>query len=102
MKKLLLDIVFENQSFVAINKPAGLLSIPDREQSQVSLKEMLTQKYGSIFTVHRLDKDTSGLIIFAKTESSHKYLSKLFEGRQIEKYYQGLVHGIPSPPKGTI
>ena len=102
MKKLLLDIVFENQSFVAINKPAGLLSIPDREQSQVSLKEMLTQKYGSIFTVHRLDKDTSGLIIFAKTESSHKYLSKLFEGRQIEKYYQCLVHGIPSPPKGTI
>jgi len=102
LKKLLLDIVFENQSFVAINKPAGLLSIPDREQSQVSLKEMLTQKYGSIFTVHRLDKDTSGLIIFAKTESSHKYLSKLFEGRQIEKYYQGLVHGIPSPPKGTI
>lgn len=102
MKKLPLDIVFENKSFIAINKPAGLLSIPDREQSQVSLKDMLIEKYGSIFTVHRLDKDTSGLIIFAKTEAAHKYFSNLFEGRQIEKYYQGLVHGIPSAKKGTI
>ncbi|MCC7379358.1 MAG: RNA pseudouridine synthase, partial [Chitinophagaceae bacterium] len=102
MKKLLLDIVFENKEFVAINKPAGLLSIPDREQTQVSLKDMLIEKYGSIFTVHRLDRDTSGLIIFAKTEAAHKFLSNLFEGRQIEKYYQGLVLGIPSVKKGTI
>lgn len=102
MKKLLLDIVYENKEFVAINKPAGLLSIPDREQSQVSLKDMLIEKYGSIFTVHRLDRDTSGLIIFAKTEAAHKFLSNLFEGRQIEKYYQGLVLGIPSVKKGTI
>ncbi|MBX2935063.1 MAG: RluA family pseudouridine synthase [Ferruginibacter sp.] len=102
MKKLLLDIVYECNEFVAINKPAGLLSIPDREQTQVSLKDMLIEKYGSIFTVHRLDKDTSGLIIFAKTEAAHKYLSNLFEGRQIEKYYQGLVLGIPSVKKGII
>lgn len=97
-----MDIVFENKEFVAINKPAGLLSIPDREQTQVSLKDMLIEKYGSIFTVHRLDRDTSGLIIFAKTEAAHKFLSNLFEGRQIEKYYQGLVLGIPSVKKGTI
>jgi 23S rRNA pseudouridine955/2504/2580 synthase/23S rRNA pseudouridine1911/1915/1917 synthase len=102
LKKLLLDIVFENKSFVAINKPAGLLSIPDREQSQPSLKDMLLEKYGTIFTVHRLDKDTSGLIVFAKTEAAHKYFSNLFEERKIEKYYQGLVHGIPAAKKGTI
>ena len=99
---MLLDIVFENKSFVAVNKPAGLLSIPDREQSQVSLKDMLLEKYGTIFTVHRLDKDTSGLIIFAKTEEAHKFFSILFEGRNIEKYYQGLVHGIPAVEKGTM
>lgn len=98
----MLDIVFENKSFVAVNKPAGLLSIPDREQSQVSLKDMLLEKYGTIFTVHRLDKDTSGLIIFAKTEEAHKFFSILFEGRNIEKYYQGLVHGIPAVEKGTM
>ncbi len=78
-------IVFENDSFVAVNKPAGLLSIPDREQTQTSLKDILLEKYGSIYTVHRLDRDTSGIIIFAKTETAHKYFSLLFEGREIEK-----------------
>lgn len=90
-----LNIVFENDDFIAINKAAGLLSIPDREQSERSLKEILKDKYGDIFTVHRLDKETSGIILFAKNEATHKYLSKLFEDRQIEKYYLGIVHGSP-------
>lgn len=102
MKKYSPDVIFENDSFVAINKPAGLLSIPDREQTQTSLKDILLEKYGDIFTVHRLDRDTSGIIIFAKTEAAHKYFSQLFEERKIEKYYQGLVHGIPANKEGTI
>lgn len=102
MKKLNPEIIFENDSFIAINKPAGLLSIPDREQTQTSLKDILLVKYGSIFTVHRLDKDTSGIILFAKTEMAHKYFSQLFEERKIEKYYLGLVHGSPVEKKGTI
>ena len=102
MKKTEPEIIFENDSFIAINKPAGLLSIPDREQSQTSLKDILLAKYGAIFTVHRLDKDTSGIILFAKNEAAHKYFSLLFEERKIEKYYQGLVHGIPTPKKATI
>lgn len=102
MKKYNPEIIFENDSFVAINKPAGLLSIPDREQTQTSLKDILLAKYGMIFTVHRLDKDTSGIIIFAKNEAAHKYFSQLFEERKIEKYYQGLVHGCPVAKKGTI
>jgi 23S rRNA pseudouridine1911/1915/1917 synthase len=95
-------IVFENDDFVAINKPAGLLSIPDRTQSAVSLKDMLIEKYGSIFTVHRLDKDTSGMIIFAKHEAAHKFLSQAFEERKVEKYYRGIVHGSLAEKKGTI
>ena len=102
MKKLRPEVIFENDSFIAINKPAGLLSIPDRVQSEPSLKDMLLEKYGSIFTVHRLDKDTSGIILFAKTEAAHKYFSRLFEERKIEKYYQGLVTGCPSQKKGTL
>lgn len=102
MKKYKPEVVFENDAFVAINKPAGLLSIPDREQTEKSLKDMLLAKYGTIFTVHRLDKDTSGLILFAKTEAAHKYFSRLFEERKIEKYYLGLVHGIPAAKKGII
>ena len=102
MAKNNLQIIFENDELVAINKPAGLLTIPDREQSEKSLKEMLQDKYGSIFTVHRLDKDTSGLVIFAKNETAHKYLSKLFEDRKVEKYYLGIVIGSPENKTGMI
>ncbi|BAV08984.1 23S rRNA pseudouridine955/2504/2580 synthase/23S rRNA pseudouridine1911/1915/1917 synthase [Filimonas lacunae] len=96
------NIIFENDQFIAINKPSGLLSVPDRKQSEPSLKDMLLAKYGSIFTVHRLDKDTSGVIVFAKDEETHKALSALFEGREVEKYYQGMVYGIPYPEKGSV
>ncbi len=102
MKKLNPEIIFENDSFIAVNKPAGLLSIPDREQTQTSLKDILLAKYGSIYTVHRLDKDTSGIILFAKTEAAHKYFSQLFEERKIEKYYIGLVYGSLAEKKGTL
>lgn len=102
MAKSNLQIIFENDEFVAINKPAGLLTIPDREQSERSLKEILQDKYGTIFTVHRLDKDTSGLVIFAKNETAHKFFSKLFEDRKVEKYYLGIVLGSPANSTGTI
>lgn len=97
-----LDIIFENDAIVAINKPAGVLSIPDRTQSSVSLKDMLLDKYGTIFTIHRLDKETSGLIIFAKNEAAHKFYSKKFEEREVEKYYLGFVHGTMPAESGTI
>lgn len=86
-------IIAESEDWIALNKPSGLLSIPDREGKEISLKTLLKEKYGNIFTVHRLDKDTSGLIIFAKNETSHKLLSKQFEDRQTKKIYQGLVIG---------
>ena len=102
MAKNNFSIVFENNDFVAINKPTGLLTIPDREQTEKSLKEYLKEKYGDIFTVHRLDKDTSGLVIFAKNETAHKYFSKLFEDRKVEKYYLGIVLGSPENKTGSI
>jgi 23S rRNA pseudouridine1911/1915/1917 synthase len=97
-----IDIIFENDHFVAINKPAGLLSIPDREGSDVSLKTILKNKYGNIFTVHRLDRGTSGVIVFAKDEDTHQYLSVAFEERMVEKYYLGLVSGVIAEKKATI
>lgn len=96
------EVIFENEHFIALNKPAGMLSIPDRKQSEPSLKDMLIEKYNEIFTVHRLDKGTSGVIVFAKDQETHKQLSQLFEGRDVEKYYVGLVHGKVTDDKGTI
>ncbi|MBL0181722.1 MAG: RluA family pseudouridine synthase [Chitinophagaceae bacterium] len=102
MKKINPEVIFENDSFIAVNKPAGMLSIPDRMQSEISLKDILLEKYGAIFTVHRLDKDTSGIIIFAKTEEAHKYFSRLLKKEKLKKYYQGLVIGSPEEKKGTM
>src|SRR4029078_11559931 len=70
-------ILEEDENLVAINKPSGLLTIPDREGKEISLKQILKNKYGDIFTVHRLDKDTSGVVVFAKNEGSHNQLSQL-------------------------
>lgn len=102
MTRPLFDIIYENDQMVVVNKPAGLLSIPDREGSEISLKEILKNRYGNIFTVHRLDRETSGVIVFAKDEASHKFLSAAFEGRDVEKYYAGIVLGIIPEKKGTI
>jgi len=96
------EIIYENDHFIVLNKPAGLLSIPDREGKDPSLKSWLREKYGNIFTVHRLDRDTSGVIIFAKDETTHQYLSKVFEERTVEKIYAGIVQGALAQPKGSI
>ena len=95
-------IIEETNDWIALNKPSGLLSIPDREGKDISLKKLLIEKYGNIFTVHRLDRDTSGLIIFAKTEEAHKHLSQQFEERKTEKIYQGMVLGSIANQKATI
>ena len=102
-------LVFENKDFIVLDKPSGLLSIPDREGKEISLKKILQEKYKEIFTIHRLDKGTSGLIIFAKNEMAHKILSSQFapkdslgETRKTEKIYVGLIIGVPIQLKGTI
>jgi 23S rRNA pseudouridine1911/1915/1917 synthase len=94
--------ISENENWIALNKPSGLLSIPDREGKEISMKVLLKEKYGEIFTVHRLDKETSGLIIFAKNPEAHKYLSRQFEERHTRKIYLGLVNGSLPDKAGSI
>jgi 23S rRNA pseudouridine955/2504/2580 synthase/23S rRNA pseudouridine1911/1915/1917 synthase len=103
MYKLPFDILYEDDHLVAVNKPSGMLTLPDRHDGELqSLRGILQNRYGKLFVVHRLDKDTSGVIIFAKDETAHKYMSSLFEGRSINKEYTGIVHGTPSPAEGSI
>lgn len=96
------EILLETDHFIVLNKPSGLLSIPDREGKEISLKQILQERYEQIFTVHRLDRDTSGIIVFAKDEETHKYLSQAFEDRTVEKYYLGIVQGVPPIKQQTI
>ena len=97
-----LAIIDETANWIALNKPAGLLSIPDRKGQDISLKSILQEKYGEIFTVHRLDKETSGVILFAKTADAHRFFSQQFEERTVGKIYVGLVNGILPEKEGTI
>lgn len=103
MHKNKLEIIFENDHFVAVNKPAGTLTIPDRyDESLISLNKLLEKKYQRIYTVHRLDKETSGIILFAKDEVTHKYLSGLFEQRNVQKFYLGVVRGSLQNTRGVV
>jgi 23S rRNA pseudouridine955/2504/2580 synthase/23S rRNA pseudouridine1911/1915/1917 synthase len=97
-----LSILQETDNWIALNKPAGLLSIPDRKGKEISLKSILQDRYGEIFTVHRLDRDTSGVILFAKNANAHKYFSQLFEDRLIKKIYLGIVSGKLPEKEGRI
>ena len=97
------EIIYEDEDLMVINKPAKILSIPDRYiPEKPNLKDLLSEKKGRIFTVHRLDKDTSGIICFAKNEEAHQSLSLQFENRTVEKYYQSIVEGRVLQTEGRI
>lgn len=97
------QIIAETDDFVVVNKPAGLLTIPDRQGTGgVSLHQMLEARYGRLFVVHRLDRDTSGVVVFARDAEMHKLLSVQFESRQTEKTYLALVTGRLWEQQGEI
>lgn len=98
-----IPVIYEDDQLVAINKPAGLLSIPDGYNPQLlNLQTLLREKYGGIWTVHRLDKETSGVIIFAKTAEAHRQLNSQFDERSIKKDYQCVIVGEPEWEDFTI
>lgn len=96
-------IILETPDFVVVNKPSGVLTLPDRHDNELtSLIAIMKKAYGEIYTVHRLDRDTSGIILFARTEAAHKYYSQLFESRDVKKFYLGLVSGQLSVKQGNV
>lgn len=96
-------IIYEDRELIAINKPTGILSIPDGYNPKLcNLRDLLIRDYGSIFVVHRLDKETSGVIIFAKNKYTHSYLNNQFQNRKIRKIYMAIVHGAPMWDKRKI
>jgi 23S rRNA pseudouridine1911/1915/1917 synthase len=110
-----LDVVYEDDSLVVLNKPAGMVvhagSGKDDSGNRGTLVNALLHRFGRLSEaggdvrpgiVHRLDKDTSGLIIVAKTDQAHRDLSLQFSRRQTEKKYIALVHGWIEPENGTV
>jgi RluA family pseudouridine synthase len=96
-------IIYEDDDFIAVDKPSGLLVIPDRfDKTKENLYDALNAKYGKVFVVHRLDRDTSGLVIFAKNPEAHRDLSMKWEAGDVEKTYFALVKGSLREKTGTI
>ncbi len=101
-KRLSYNPVFEDSDYVIVDKASGVLSIADRENKSVNLLALLNDHYGRVLPVHRLDRDTSGLIIYARTKAAQSALSSLFEKREIQKHYKALVDGLPELTEGLI
>lgn len=99
-----LEILYEDDDMIVINKPPGLLVIPDRFNPALSsLNKLLEQQIKApVWVVHRLDKETSGVVCFAKNEKTHKHLSLQFQNQETEKYYTGLIIGKIIPEEGSI
>jgi len=92
-------IIYENENLIAVNKAAGISVGGDRwDESKDRLDRLVSENIkppSKIFTVHRIDCDTSGLVVFAKNEETHRRLSIAFEGRDVTKRYIAIVHGRP-------
>lgn len=106
-----LDIVFENRDLMVINKPAGMVVHPAAGHFTGTLVHAALAHAPDMEgiggeerpgVVHRLDKDTSGLILMAKNDKTHRWLQDQFRLRQVKKYYLALVDGKPPTPKGRI
>ena len=98
-----LDIVFEDDDLIVVNKPAGLLSVPlERKTDVPSVYEQIEDRFRSHgkrrpFVVHRIDQDTSGLVVFAKGAEAQKRLKAQFARREPDRVYLAVVYGHPDP-----
>ena len=107
-----LNVVFEDEHLIVVDKPAGLVVHPAAGNLDGTLVNALLHHCGGSLSgiggvarpgiVHRIDKDTSGLIVAAKTDRAHEGLAKQFAAHSIDRRYLAIVKGRPRPPEGTI
>ncbi len=111
-----LDVVYEDDDLAVVNKPAGMMvhagaGSTDDQRKRGTLVNALLHRFGALSQtsgelrpgiVHRLDKDTSGLIVVAKNDVAHRRLAEQFSRREVKKRYIALVHGWPKRERGTV
>lgn len=100
----MIDILHRTARYIALNKPAGVTVIPARnEPPELALRQRAEAALGlPLWVVHRLDRDTSGVVLFALDAETHRALNSLFEHGQIAKTYLAWVCGVPEPRQGRI
>ncbi len=91
-----MKIIHEDQYLIVLDKPAGLSVLPDGwEKDSEYLVKMFEEAYGKVFIVHRLDKITSGVMVFARDAETHRALNIQFENHEAQKTYHAIVEGNP-------
>ena len=92
-----MNILHSDDSIIVLDKPAGLSVLPDGwEKDSMYLVKMLEEQFGKIFIVHRLDKTTSGVMVFARTAEAHRNLNMQFETHEAKKIYRAIAEGNPN------
>ncbi|WP_375477177.1 pseudouridine synthase [uncultured Nostoc sp.] len=101
-----IPIIYEDESLIAVNKPAGLLSVPgryrDRQDSVLSRLRHLLPDGMALLSVHRLDRETSGILLLARDRQTHRQLSQQFQQRQVHKVYEAILSGVLTVEQGKI
>ena len=101
-----LPIIYEDEWLIAVNKPPGLLSVPgrysDRQDSVLSRLRHLLPDGMMLASVHRLDQETSGILLLARDRQTHRQLSRQFQQRQIHKVYEAILAGVVKTNQGVI
>src|SRR5512145_839820 len=95
-------VLHEDAQLLAVAKPPGRIVIPGRTGDERSLREELEAEHGRLWVVHRLDRDTSGVILFARTAEAHRALNLAFDRREVQKGYLALVRGAPAEDEGVV
>ncbi len=103
MKPQKIELLYADEAIIIVNKPPGILTIPDRHDPAIpNILGYLRDRYESVFTVHRIDRETSGILCFARDEASHRALSMQFQDRLVDKVYMVLVQGTVLGEEGRI
>jgi 23S rRNA pseudouridine1911/1915/1917 synthase len=97
-------ILYEDSDIVALDKPSGMIVYPDGRHDYPALDAWLAGKYGegNFFFVHRLDRETSGVMVVAKNERVHEFIKQQFQNRETRKVYRAFVHGVIKDDRGII
>ena len=110
-RKKFVEIIHADDHLLLVNKPAGIPVIPDRFQQspthllaalQGHLRRSTGDEEANLWVVHRLDQDTSGIMLFARSAEAHRRLNEMFQEQEIKKTYLAVVAGAPAEPSGTI
>jgi tRNA pseudouridine32 synthase/23S rRNA pseudouridine746 synthase len=103
---ILFPLVYEDEWIIAVNKPARLLSVPgrygDRQDSVLSRLRYLLPDGMNLSSIHRLDQETSGILLLARDKQTYRHLSQQFQQRQVEKVYEAILDGIVTQSSGII